>query len=94
MSPALLAASTRPSEPYTTISMAPLSTRCVSVARSQSDTGVVASSPANSSVLRAYSRMRTSIAAFDSSSASVRPCLISTLNQLSMPRLRNSRLNR
>ena len=38
---------------------------------------------------REYSRMRRSSAARDSTSASLRPCLISTLNQLSMPRLMN-----
>ena len=38
--------------------------------------------------------MRRSSAARDSASASLRPCLTSTVNQLSMPRLRKSSENR
>ena len=48
VAPALLAASTWPSVPYTTTSSAPLSTRCASVASAQFDGGLSARRFANS----------------------------------------------
>ena len=77
--------------PYRTYSDASERRNSSSIAESIAPVlGILARRRANCSVLPSCSRMRKSSAERDSTTASLSPWRISTRNQLSMPRLRNS----
>ena len=80
----------RPCRPKSVISSAWLMRRSLFRSAGSWAASVAASVSASATVRSEYSRMRRSSAARDSPSASFRPCLTSTLNQLSIPWLMNS----